>query len=148
MTSRAQPIPRIKSARRKATTPRLEGAGAGGSADSAGQPHRRDASANEASSPSTPLWTPQAVEAAAAASSTTRAPPAGLLALKLATSWGNPDPKGLRGAGRGWARDLLAAVEELPGASDSRVGCSLPDLGGAIVFFKCASVVFEGSLNW
>ena len=80
----------------KATTPRLEGAGAGGPADSAGQPHRRDASANEASSPSTPLWTPQAVEAAAAASWANRAPPAGLLALKLATLWENPGPKGLR----------------------------------------------------
>ena len=80
----------------KASAPRLEGEGAGGPADSAGQPHRRDASANEASSPSTPLWTPQAVEAAAAASSTTRAPPAGLLALKLATLWENPDPKGPR----------------------------------------------------
>ena len=63
---------------------------------SAGQPHMCDASANVASSPSQPLCTPQAVESAAAAPSTTRAPPAGLLALKLATLWDNPDPKGLR----------------------------------------------------
>ena len=47
--------------------------------------------------------------------------------------------------------ELLAPTEEeeeLPGARDSRVGCSFPVLGGTIVFFKCASVVFEGSLNW
>ena len=80
----------------EATAPRLEGEGAGVPADSAGQPHLRDASANVASSPSQPLCTPQAVDSVAAASSTTRAPPAGLLALKLATLWDNPDPEGLR----------------------------------------------------
>ena len=74
----------------EATAPRLEGEGAGVPADSAGQPHLRDASAHVESSPSQPECTPQAVDSAAAASSTTRAPPAGLLALKLATRWEHP----------------------------------------------------------
>eukprot|EP00974_Lingulodinium_polyedra_P006981 662058-Lingulodinium_polyedra.AAC.1 len=50
----------------EATVPRLEGEGAGVPADSAGQPHLRDASANVAPSPCTPLCTPQAVDSAAA----------------------------------------------------------------------------------
>ena len=80
----------------EATAPRLEGEGAAVPDDSAGQPHLRDASANVASSPSQPECTPQAVDSAATASSATRATPAGLLDLKLATLWDNPDPEGLR----------------------------------------------------
>jgi len=33
------------------------------------------------------------------------------------------------------------------GFMDNLVGCSRPDLGGAMVFLMCASVVLDGSLN-
>ena len=48
---------------------------------------------------------------------------------------------------------LLAAEEEgtdsdaVLGFIDNLVGCNLPVLAGATVFFRWASVVFEGSLN-
>ena len=68
-------------------------------------------------------------------------------------SWIPPDDGGFKGPVRGRTMKLLAAEEEgtdsdtVLGFIDNLVGCNLPVLAGATVFFRWASVVFEGSLN-